>query len=409
MADVLNKRNKVHHFDKQTDEDMIPMFPQGVDGKPRNNKHLLPHRNWCSIREWAPGTTPPPTPPSSSHGRSPSPPPRPVEKEKVSGGGAGGLFRKLSLSKSRPVAVEQTPDQSRDSVRGPRPPVARSGSLFRSWSRRGSNTGEKPAKLTRSMSVDRGGTKKPSFFSFGRINSQRRPQDDDGVHDPRDPRDQRDPRADDSESDDYWYDRRSSSRPRPSGLRGGAAHDEYYSGDESYFTARPPARAHTIGTQAMSNPQLSQSEGPPTRPFYRTPTGLSTKQKRKPEKFEVDLEGGLDICLNVEVSAKDPAGITIPYRLLVPKLFYEYDPADDVRASGAARKAKEAEDTQESAAGSAPALAPAPAQPSAFKRLLSFKKKPPKVRQPLDDYDSEEEYQERPSFQQGRPSFQQGR
>ncbi len=48
MADVLNKRNKVHHFDKETDEDMIQLFAHGVDGKPRKNKRLLPHRNWCS-------------------------------------------------------------------------------------------------------------------------------------------------------------------------------------------------------------------------------------------------------------------------------------------------------------------------------------------------------------------------
>ncbi len=41
---------------------MIPVFGHDVDGKPRNNKRLLPHRNWCSIREYVPGSTPPPTP-----------------------------------------------------------------------------------------------------------------------------------------------------------------------------------------------------------------------------------------------------------------------------------------------------------------------------------------------------------
>lgn len=64
LANVLNRRNKVHHLDDETDEDMIAMFPRDVDGKPRNNTHLLPHRNWCSIREYHPGTTPPPTPPT---------------------------------------------------------------------------------------------------------------------------------------------------------------------------------------------------------------------------------------------------------------------------------------------------------------------------------------------------------
>jgi hypothetical protein len=66
----------------------------------------------------------------------------------------------------------------------------------------------------------------------------------------------------------------------------------------------------------------------------------------------VDLEGGLDICLNVEVNPRDPTGITVPYRLLVPKLFYEYTPEDD-------------ED----------ALVEQPATGSTFKRLLSFRKK----------------------------------
>lgn len=55
MGDILNKRNKVHHLDKETDEDMIPMFTHDVDGRPRNNKRLLPRRNWCSIREYQPG------------------------------------------------------------------------------------------------------------------------------------------------------------------------------------------------------------------------------------------------------------------------------------------------------------------------------------------------------------------
>ena len=63
MADVLNKRNKIHHLNQETDENMIPLFLHDVDMKPRNNNHLLPRRNWCAIREYQPGSTPPPTPP----------------------------------------------------------------------------------------------------------------------------------------------------------------------------------------------------------------------------------------------------------------------------------------------------------------------------------------------------------
>ncbi|KAL9055458.1 MAG: hypothetical protein Q9162_003556 [Coniocarpon cinnabarinum] len=52
MADFLNKRNKVHHFDDMTDEDMIPLFTGDVDGQARNNHHLLPRRNYCTIRPY---------------------------------------------------------------------------------------------------------------------------------------------------------------------------------------------------------------------------------------------------------------------------------------------------------------------------------------------------------------------
>ncbi len=37
----------------------------------------------------------------------------------------------------------------------------------------------------------------------------------------------------------------------------------------------------------------------------------------------ISLEQGLDIVINCEVNQKDPAGITAPYRLLVPALWYE--------------------------------------------------------------------------------------
>lgn len=55
VSDMLNRRNQVHHMDSNTDEDMIPIFSHDVDGKPRNNKRLIPRRNWCSIREYQPG------------------------------------------------------------------------------------------------------------------------------------------------------------------------------------------------------------------------------------------------------------------------------------------------------------------------------------------------------------------
>ena len=67
----------------------------------------------------------------------------------------------------------------------------------------------------------------------------------------------------------------------------------------------------------------------PANTFHRRPTNLSEMAARK-GGAEVDqlggdhinLEYGLDIKLNCEISHKDPAGVTVPYRLLVPALWY---------------------------------------------------------------------------------------
>jgi PhoD related phosphatase len=53
-----HRRNKVHHLDRETDEDMVSIFHEDVDGKPLNNKHLLPRRNWCGLRIAEDGETP---------------------------------------------------------------------------------------------------------------------------------------------------------------------------------------------------------------------------------------------------------------------------------------------------------------------------------------------------------------
>lgn len=399
MADVLNKRNKVHHFDKQTDENMIPMFHHGVDGKPRNNKHLLPHRNWCSIREWQPGTTPPPTPPQSDSERSPSPP---VKRR-------GSLLRRLSLSKSRPPVAN--PQASRDSVRDSRPPVSRSGGLFRSLSRRNSVDQERPApaKLTRSMSVGGGESgKRSGFFNFARRSSQSQNRPDDGGingtwgDDSEEEFDWLDPDrgkhrqasglrggdVDYDEGDEAYFSARlppeeTGNGYTPSGIRGGgrASFDEYTEGDDSYFTAQPPRRAQTMGAQPGAGSSFPDADAPPTRPFYRTPTGLSTKQKKNAETYEVNLEGGLDISLNVEVNPKDPAGITVPYRLLVPRLLYEYNGEDEEETLVAAPVTPQR-------------------QPSGFRRLLSFRKKPERAQRASESQESfgsedEEAYQAR--------------
>ena len=85
------------------------MFTHDVDGKPRNNKRLLPKRNWCSISEYHPGSTPPPTPPSSSPTASeeslPEPEPSRIQRTLSLGRGnskPAKLIRRLSLGNREP-------------------------------------------------------------------------------------------------------------------------------------------------------------------------------------------------------------------------------------------------------------------------------------------------------------------
>jgi hypothetical protein len=55
---------------------------------------------------------------------------------------------------------------------------------------------------------------------------------------------------------------------------------------------------------------------------------MSQKQlKRLGGSAEVNMEGSLDIMLNVEISQWEPAGNTFPYRILVPQLWYD-DPRE---------------------------------------------------------------------------------
>ncbi|SLM37793.1 Metallo-dependent phosphatase-like [Lasallia pustulata] len=225
MGDILNKRNKVHHFDPETDEDMIPMFTHDVDGKPRNNKRLLPRRNWCQIREYHPGSTPPPTPP--------------------------------------------TPDGEMALEDSPAP----------------------PKRLQRTLSLTRNDIKPGNLL---RRLSQRGPPN----------------------SNDVPVSNEHRTPTAVSPINRGST--------DGYF---PPQTVPISGV----------NRGPPfipTRPseFHRRPTNFSDRAAKKggadldnDQNGHVNLEGGLDIVINCEVNQRDPAGITVPYRLLVPALWYDGD------------------------------------------------------------------------------------
>ena len=240
MGDILNKRNKVHHLDEETDEDMIPMFNEDVDGSKRNNLHLLPRRNFCTIKEYLPGSTPPPSPGPEAQtpigeyderdGRDRRYPP-------------GSMKRTMSLTRSgsgrfRPGNVVRRLSWSRSS----NPPVSLAPEHARPYSAHSQQTGA----MQRSQSLQ-------------------------GSQD----------------GGSYFPQQGQQSEPRPGGL-------------------------------------------------FRRPTTMSVKEARKAaakggadgnldgrEAGHIDLEGGLDISLCMEIDQKDPAGGTVPYRLLVPALWFE--------------------------------------------------------------------------------------
>ncbi|PGH20708.1 hypothetical protein AJ80_03468 [Polytolypa hystricis UAMH7299] len=239
MADGLNRRNKVHVVDVNTVEDMRSIFAHDVDGKPRNNKRLLPRRNWCSIREYNPGATPPQTPSESPSPETPPEPSRP-----------GKLMRSLSLSQ-------------RDGA----------------------------AKLIRRFSL-RGGAPPSRNFTVSGTDHHR-----------------------------MSYDGASSQA------------------QDSYFPPQPhpPKSAGAVPAAPSSFSPNDPSEPRPGN-FIRRRTDLSTKELKRVEKTGglgeqhfINLEGGLDITLNCEVNPRDPAGITTPYRLLVPALWFdgEWEPFEN--------------------------------------------------------------------------------
>ncbi|PGG97623.1 hypothetical protein AJ79_09133 [Helicocarpus griseus UAMH5409] len=254
MADALNKRNKLHCLDTKTVEDMRAIFTHDVDGKPRNNKRLLPRRNWCAIREYVPGMFPnyivcyadyydPPAKWSVFSGTTPSS--TPTESDPPSAPPAfppGKLMRSLSLSRGD----------------------GRPSNLFRRLSQRGA------PPPSRSLSL-RGPDKR---------------------------------------------------RMSHNGLPAHAP--------DSYF---PPQlqRPTTAGNQQSEYTNPSSNPQPP-RPgnFLRRRTDLSSKEIKRESKAGslvlqnfINLEGGLDITLNCETNPRDPAGITNPYRILVPALWFE--------------------------------------------------------------------------------------
>lgn len=69
----------------------------------------------------------------------------------------------------------------------------------------------------------------------------------------------------------------------------------------------------------------AQAPGQTPNPFLRQPTDLHQGKQGESSRLAapVNLEGGLAITLNMEINPRDPSGITNPYKLLVPMLWYQ--------------------------------------------------------------------------------------
>lgn len=229
-------------MNSQTDEAMIPMFTHDVDGKPRNNKCLLPRRNWCQIREYSPGLS-------------------------LSSQFLASAANYECLLGSTPPVTPPTPAEEVPLEDSQRP----------------------PNRLQRTLSLTRNDIKPTNLI---RRLSQRGPPN----------------------SNDYPLS-------NEYGIPSAASPINRTSAD-GYF---PPQTAAKSGIHTAS-PSI------PTRPseFHRRPTNFSDRAVKKggaghdsDQSGHINLEGGLDVVINCEVNQRDPAGITVPYRLLVPALWYD--------------------------------------------------------------------------------------
>ncbi|KAF2237100.1 hypothetical protein EV356DRAFT_44463 [Viridothelium virens] len=297
MADVLNRRNKIHHLDGDTDEDMIPMFLHDVDGNRRNNTHLLPRRNWCSLREYEPGATPPPTPPPAS----PSLDEPPRQKRTLSltrkDFAPAALVRRLSgRNNSRPssLAPEHARPYSTHTVGSSDTGRRSVGESERSVLTPPAQPQYRPQpQFQRQDTSERLATAK----SNARYNENPNPK---------------------TASPESIQPQSSTRGPYPppslNAYAPALARRHSESGDPSSYgeVAGQPTRP-TPFHRRLTDPNIASLRGGP----YTQP-GHDTEEQNFSD--HVNLEYGLDICLNVENSQKDPAGITTPYRLLVPAL-----------------------------------------------------------------------------------------
>ncbi|KAI9835174.1 MAG: hypothetical protein M1819_002544 [Sarea resinae] len=316
MADTLNKRNKVHHLDDETDEDMIPMFTHDVNGKPRNNRHLLPRRNWASLREYYPGTTPPATPrPSTPEIQQEPTPPQPAQQS------TGRITRSLSLTRRDFIPTGLFRRNSRS--QGPPP----------------SHNANANANVNMGRPMSSLETRRPPSAGTD-FYYPPPPASASGSAPVQSPRPSQQP----------TFTQQQRAQPQPPSSQGQQHQQQYQPAfsqqqgqqeQNTHTSTADPTTSPSLPSQSPFQPQAEQNQRP--RTFRRRTTNLSTQAAQRGgaalppspnhpnnnpndegnHDGEIDLEHGLDITINCELSQRDPAGITTPYRLLVPALWYQ--------------------------------------------------------------------------------------
>ena len=313
MADVLNRRNKVHHLDEDTDEDMIPMFLHDVDGSHRNNTHLLPRRNWCSLHEYEPGSTPPPTPPPASPSLDESVQPKRTSSLTRKDFGPAVLMRRLS-GRSQGAPPSLAPDQVR----------AYSAYTVGSTDTAQRSMPDNEPPLSTPPSKPR--YQQPQYqrqdtserLAMAKHNARHNENPNPQTSQPEPPQPLSSARGP--------YPPPSLDRHAPALARRRSESDDPSSYGEVIGQSTRPTPFH----RRLTDPNIASLRGGPnTQPDHDT--------GRQDFADHVNLEFGLDICLNVENSQKDPSGITTPYRLLVPALWYEGPPDENTARLGRGR------------------------------------------------------------------------
>ncbi|RKF64175.1 putative metallo-dependent phosphatase [Erysiphe neolycopersici] len=298
VTDFLDKKSKVRRIDAETNEDIIPVFTHDVDNIQRNHQRLLNRRNWCSIRQY-----------NFSHDQSS----KYLEKlTTLAPQRSRSLIRRLSGSSSSHKSPKFISSifENRGKLDTSRPPLSNP-KFFNdgngkevagttSLSLKSSQSFEKQSFVGRTLSLTRKDFNPVGLFRrssrrrshSGELNRQESYTEGDEANEAKSRNINRGPEIKD------FYEIPTRSKPvniaqEKSKITGDTYSPEPYNG-------------------------MNDFEGSKNQSFESTK--LSLKQIQNKNQHEINLDGSLDICLNMEINQRDPAGATMPYRLIVPAL-----------------------------------------------------------------------------------------